>query len=67
MRNAANMSQQVRRYRTQRPRVAATFRKYLESASLSKFVDWPLFFYSSGLLTRIAAMGSVSLRERMKS
>src|SRR5438067_6871717 len=37
--SAANVSQQVRRYRTQRPRLAATFRKYLDSASLSRFVD----------------------------
>ena len=39
MRSAANVSQQVRRYRTQRPRLAAKFREYLESASLSRFVD----------------------------
>jgi REP-associated tyrosine transposase len=39
MRSAANVSQQVRRYRTQRPRLATTFREYLESASLSRFVD----------------------------
>jgi hypothetical protein len=40
MRSAANVSQQqVRRYRTQRPRLAAAFREYLESASLSRFVD----------------------------
>jgi putative transposase len=34
--SAANVSQQVRRYRTQRPRLAAAFREYLESASLVK-------------------------------
>jgi hypothetical protein len=39
MRSAANVSQQVRRYRTQRPRLAAAFSEYLESASLSRFVD----------------------------
>ena len=39
MRSAANVSQQVRRYRTQRPRLAARFREYLGSASLSRFVD----------------------------
>ena len=39
MRSAANVSQQVRRYRTQRPRLAATFREYLESGGLSRFVD----------------------------
>jgi hypothetical protein len=39
MRSAANVSQQVRRYRTQRPRLAAAFREYLESTSLSRFVD----------------------------
>jgi uroporphyrinogen-III synthase len=39
MRSAANVSQQVRRYRTRRPRLAAAFREYLESASLSRFVD----------------------------
>src|SRR6266404_3541069 len=39
MRSAANVSQQVGRYRTQRPRLAARFREYLGSASLSRFVD----------------------------
>jgi hypothetical protein len=39
MRSAANVSQQVRRYRTQRARLATTFREYLESTSLSRFVD----------------------------
>lgn len=34
MRSAANVSQQVRRYRTQRPRLAATFREYLESVTI---------------------------------
>jgi hypothetical protein len=39
MRSAANVSQQVRRYRTQRPRLASAFREYLESVNLSRFVD----------------------------
>jgi putative transposase len=39
MRSAANVSQQVRRYRTQRPRLAGRFSEYLGSASLSRFVD----------------------------
>jgi putative transposase len=39
MRSAANVSQQVRRYRAHKPRVATTLREYLESASLSRFVD----------------------------
>jgi hypothetical protein len=39
MRSAANVSQQVRRYRTQRPRLSAALKEYLESASLSRFVD----------------------------
>ena len=43
--SAVNVSQQVRRYRTRRPRLATTFRECLESASLSRFVDWPLCSY----------------------
>ena len=39
MRSAANVSQQVRRYPTQRPRLASAFREYLESVNLSRFVD----------------------------
>jgi hypothetical protein len=39
MRSAANVSQQVRRYRAHKPRVATTLREYLESASLSRFLD----------------------------
>ncbi len=39
MRSAANVSQQVRRYRTRKPRLAATLREYLKSARLSRFVD----------------------------
>jgi len=39
MRSAANVSQQVRRYRTRKPRLAATLREYLKSARLSRFDD----------------------------
>ena len=39
MRGAANVSQQVRRYRTRRPKLTAGSRQHLESASLSRFVD----------------------------
>jgi putative transposase len=40
MRSAANVSQQVRRYRAHRPRLAAALRRYVQSASnLSRFVD----------------------------